>query len=649
MISMIYSLLLSAALTAAPVIGQDSTTAHDDILGQLVADALAYHQNPSQSLRDAFNDKYLTVNEGSSPVDRYHIFFPDSTYYLDNNQTAAVLALSFGLVPEKYRDPVERNFLSSVALNNRHNIDVEPAAEPYFLETLARMGHNDLCYFLTDPDLNLSSSRKLPAEYVRNWRERYLAGVREGQWRGRSVLTVHPDFGVQELNGFDAGVQTQWGVARSTWVKNLMHARWKVTAPDGAKAYVYVPSVHRRHITKDGRARRVGRAEGCTVYRLKAGRSVSFEVDFDMPEYVVEQQFVYQKADFPQCHSSSICEAENGDLVTTFYGGSREGGEDVRIMVSRKPKGAEGWTAPRPVCDEYRPGFTMENPDLFRIPEPGEPIMLFYKVGPGYRPKEGVIELCRQAFWEGCVMYSYDNGETWTEPDSLQHGFLGPIKNPPVWHDGRIIAPSSTQHKYHHVGWRIHFEYSDDRGKTWQKSAPEDVELSIPTHLRKWGRVGENKDVPKKEFWYNPMHPIDAIQPTILIHGDGSLQALSRTQNGTASVTWSHDNGTTWGRETLTDIPNNRSGICACTLPDGRFAMVYTDFEPLPGGDGGAPRTPLKLAVSTDGLHWDNIVTLEDSVVKGYSYPCIICGSDGTLHITYTWRRFCIKYVKVKI
>ena len=122
-----------------------------------------------------------------------------------------------------------------------------------------------------------------------------------------------------------------------------------------------------------------------------------------------------------------------------------------------------------------------------------------------------------------------------------------------------------------------------------------------------------------------------------------------RTRNGKIATSLSSDEGQTWEPVTLTDIPNNRSGICACTLPDGRFAMVYTDFEPLPGGDGGAPRTPLKLAVSTDGLHWDNIVTLEDSVVKGYSYPCIICGSDGTLHITYTWRRFCIKYVKVKI
>ena len=613
-------------------------------LTEFVQDAFSYRENPSDSLRDNFNAKYLEVREGSSPVNEYHIFYPDSTYYLDNDQSANLLALAFGLVPERYRDPVERNLLNALCMGNSGHTALIPEAKPYLLDVLSAMGRYDLCYFFIDPEHRPRAMADLPEDAVQTWRERYLAGVRDGIRRGRTVTIVRPAFGIQELNGVDMTVD---GI-RSSWNKNLMHAEWDISVPGGTKAYVYVPSAQRRHITKNGRARRLGREDGCTVYRVRGGREVHFSIDFDQPEYVVEQQFVYQKADFPQCHSSSICEAENGDLVTTFYGGSKEGGADVRIQVSRKLKGSDSWTPPVAVCDETRPGYTMENPVLFRVPEPGEPLMLFYKVGPGYRPMEGVVELCRQAFWEGCVMYSYDNGASWTEPDSLQKGFLGPIKNPPVWHEGRIIAPSSTQHKYNHMGWRIHFEYSDDKGKTWQKSAPSEVELSIPSHLRAHGRVGENKDVPKKQFWYDPRRPIDAIQPTILIHKDGSLQALSRTQNGTASLTWSHDNGSTWGPETLTDIPNNRSGLCACTLPDGRFALVYTDFEPMPGG-GGAPRTPLKLAVSTDGLHWDNILTLEDSVVKGYSYPCIIYGSDGCLHITYTWRRFCIKYVKVKI
>ena len=84
------------------------------------------------------------------------------------------------------------------------------------------------------------------------------------------------------------------------------------------------------------------------------------------------------------------------------------------------------------------------------------------------------------------------------------------------------------------------------------------------------------------------------------------------------------------------------------TLPDGRFALVYNDFETLPGRSGG-PRSPLKLAVSEDGLHWTDVVTLEDDAIKEYSYPAVICDDEGILHITYTWRRYRIKYVKVKL
>jgi|GEM_PF-478960 len=632
----LFSILIAAAIGAA------------DSQADLIRDALAYHQNPSKSLREAFNDKYLTINEGSSPLNVYHIFYPDSTYYLENDVTANTLALAFGLVPEKYKDPVGRNLIAELANNRRWHLDIAPEAEPYLLPVLSSLGRGDLAYFMNDPEADVKWDHHVAPEYVEQWRVECLAGLttRKGWWRTKA--RVKPDFSIDELDSLDTSLPAGKGELRSKWVKDLMHLEWDVTVPKGARAEVYVPSVHRDHIEKNGPARRVRKEDGCTVYKLRPGVT-HFSVDFDLPQYVVEREFVYEHASFPQCHAATICEAENGDLLAGFYGGTAEGHPDVEIRLSRKAKGQKGWTPPVSVADEPREVYTTENPVLFRVPEPGEPLLLFYKVGPGFHPKEGDIDLCRQAFWEGCVKRSYDNGHTWSEADSLPKGCLGPIKNKPVWHDGRIIAPSSIQHKYNHIGWHIQFELSDDKGKTWRVVTPDSVDLSIPSPLRKRGRQGENKDVPKRPDAYYPnWRPIQSIQPTILIHKDGSLQALSRTNNGTASTVWSHDNGSTWEHEYLTDIPQNRSGMDACTLPDGRFALVYTDFEPMPGG-GGAPRTPLKLAISEDGLHFTNIVTLEDSVVRGYAYPAIIYGSDGCLHILYNWRRFRMKYVKVKV
>ena len=99
---------------------------------------------------------------------------------------------------------------------------------------------------------------------------------------------------------------------------------------------------------------------------------------------------------------------------------------------------------------------------------------------------------------------------------------------------------------------------------------------------------------------------------------------------------------------TLSDVPNNNSGTDAVTLSDGRHALVYNDFATLPGTPKG-PRSPLNVAISTDGINWQRILTLEDSPVSQYSYPSIIQGKDGTLHIVYTWRRQRIKHVAVKL
>ena len=60
------------------------------------------------------------------------------------------------------------------------------------------------------------------------------------------------------------------------------------------------------------------------------------------------------------------------------------------------------------------------------------------------------------------------------------------------------------------------------------------------------------------------------------------------------------------------DVPNNNSGTDAVTMKDGRHVLIYNDFSTLPGTPKG-PRTPLCVAVSDDGIHWKNVMTLEDS------------------------------------
>ena len=626
----------------------------------LIREALAYYDSPQDSLREAFNARWLNFRPGSALVDEPHPLFPDSTFYGSNSLDDNILPVAFGIVPDEARGEVVKNILKGV-LRAHYNPVLRPETEPWLLPVLAENGWNKWAYFICDTHPEIVTGSNIAPEYVREWKERYLAGIEvAGPFSSirPDVVRIKPDFSIQELDSLDCTVETPMGPVRSRFVKNLMHAEWWFEIPRGMKAEVWTPTVERSKVQRfrlprcksgifaPGRRLRV--EDGWSVWRVRGG-CYHFSVDFDLPPHVVETQFVYTDAGFPQCHSSSLCFAENGDLLCAFMGGTAEHNPDTKARLSRKARGSREWTAPQMVAEPDKERWCLDNPVIFRIPEPGEPLMLWYKIRPGWPMKEGGIDLCTIAFWEARVKRSYDNGLTWSEFEPLPEGFLGPIKDKPVWHDGRLICGSSCESKYTHEGKHIHFEWSDDRGATWHWSEPDSIALSIPCKLRKPGRVGENRDVPDDpDRYYGNWWPIFSIQPTILIHRDGSLQALCRTANGKISTTWSRDNAQTWSEETLTDMPQNGSGIDATTLPDGRFALVYNDFETLPGRHGG-PRSPLKLAISEDGLHWTNVLTLEDDALKEYSYPAIICDDEGFLHISYTWRRYRVKYVKVKI
>ena len=136
------------------------------------------------------------------------------------------------------------------------------------------------------------------------------------------------------------------------------------------------------------------------------------------------------------------------------------------------------------------------------------------------------------------------------------------------------------------------------------------------------------------------------IQPTILEHKDGKLQILVRTQENRIYTSWSDDMGLTWTELVPTNLPNNNSGIDAVTLDDGRFLLVYNHIDRSVSED---RRNRLHVAVSGDGINWSAVVALEDDddPVHEYSYPAVIQSRDGTVHITYTWRRELIKHVEL--
>jgi predicted neuraminidase len=315
---------------------------------------------------------------------------------------------------------------------------------------------------------------------------------------------------------------------------------------------------------------------------------------------IITDEFIYEKAPYPECHASTIAQTDKG-LVAAWFGGTKERNPDVCIWVSRNINGK--WAEAVNVANGIQNAtlrYPCWNPVLYQIPH-GD-LILFYKIGP--KPAE----------WKGFYRTSKDAGVTWSEQVTLPEGILGPIKNKPVLlSNGNILASSSTEGN----GWRAHFELSADNGKTWKLIGPVDN--------------GETKG---------------AIQPSVLFHKDGSLQALCRSQDRAIVETWSKDNGLTWSPLTKTSLPNNNSGTDAITLKDGRQLLVYNHVLP-PGTLAKGARTPLNVAISKDGKTWYASLILEDSPISQYSYPAVIQTSDGLVHFVYTWRRQRIKHVVV--
>jgi alpha-L-rhamnosidase len=133
---------------------------------------------------------------------------------------------------------------------------------------------------------------------------------------------------------------------------------------------------------------------------------------------------------------------------------------------------------------------------------------------------------------------------------------------------------------------------------------------------------------------------IGAIQPSILQRKGSRLQAVGRTQQNKVFTIESKDDGRTWSKMALLDLPNPSSGTDALTLKDGRHLLVYNHTTRKTGN-----RETLNVAISDDGKKWDAALVLEQDRGKEFSYPAVIQTRDGLVHITYTWHRTRIRHV----
>ena len=327
-----------------------------------------------------------------------------------------------------------------------------------------------------------------------------------------------------------------------------------------------------------------------TLERDGQSLDLSYYGDYQRKLLLIREHIFRDRCPTAQCHASTLVQLRNNRFLVAWFGGTREGANDVGIWLAERFQGC--WSAPRrnaKVGDQPH-----WNPVLYRAP--GGRVHLYFKVGPV--PHQ----------WRTWTMTSEDDGASWSEPREVapvEAPTLGPSKNKPiVLQDGTWIAPNSTTVDGY---WEVFVDRSVDHGATWSRGGI--IELD---HEKCFGK--------------------GVIQPTLWESKPGMVHMLTRSTNGKIWRSDSEDGGRSWRPLYATRLPNNNSGIDLAKLPDGILALVYNPVETH------GVRTPLRVALSFDnGESWPHHLDLETEPGE-YSYPAIVPTTLG-MAISYTWRR----------
>lgn len=351
-----------------------------------------------------------------------------------------------------------------------------------------------------------------------------------------------------------------------------------------------------------------------------------------------------------QNHAAFLSLQPDGALICAWFGGTLEGKSDVSIHASVLLPSASAWGAAHALSADVN--HSEQNPVLFAAPDGA--LWLFHTSQPSGNQDQCRIRMARVTR-DGAKL-STDAGRYL----DLPRGCF--VRAPVVLRDDGawllpifrcVMRPGQKWNGSHDTA---NLGVSTDGGVTWRL---EDVPESIgsvhmsPVHLKagKWAAFYRRRQA-------------DFVHRSV-----------------------STDGGQSWSAPTPTDVPNNNSSIAAISLADGRVAIVcnpvnaamspdrraslYDELgedDPRPDADPtggctavwGVPRAPVSVCVSEDGGQTFPLrLVIEDGAGtctsndsldgrnKELSYPWLLEGPDGALHIAYTCHRRAIRYTRL--
>jgi predicted neuraminidase len=351
-----------------------------------------------------------------------------------------------------------------------------------------------------------------------------------------------------------------------------------------------------------------------------------------------------------QNHAANLAYLPDGTLTCVWFGGTMEGMGDISVYLSRLAPGSDTWSAAEQLSDDAAK--SEQNPLIFVAPD-GKVWLLYTSQTSGNQ--DGSVVKRR---------ISTDGGKTFGPVDTLCD-VPGTFVRQPIIVNGR-------------GEWLLPlFRCIKIPGQRWTGDADFASVLISADGGASWSM----HDVPDS---------IGAVHMNIVPLVGDEMAAFYRHRFAEYVLrSVSLDGGRTWSAPLPTNLPNNNSSVQAVRLTSGRIAIVYNHSSAATSSDRrlslydeiegeepeagpaaatsgerkaiwGVPRAPLSLAFSDDdGMTFADRVDLEtgdgycltnnskDGLNREFSYPSVIEGPDGALHIAFTYFRRAVKYVRL--
>lgn len=314
-------------------------------------------------------------------------------------------------------------------------------------------------------------------------------------------------------------------------------------------------------------------------------------------------------------HSITTVALDNGDLLSAWYAGTREGHTDVEIYSSVFHAEKKEWSKPKSILNRYQ-----VSDDLNRyIKKVGNPVL--------YRHPSGVTALfyvsVSMAGWATSQLnmsLSYDNGQSWHASKRL---VLTPFLN-----ISTLIKNDVITYQDGTIGITAYHEL-----------------LGEFSHLVRVDLAGNVIDS------YRITHGDHTIQPSVMLYDDKTAVTMMRDSSHDIEKVLraiSLDAGLTWSDYHATKVDNPNSAVFAFVDEKQRSWMLFNDAT----RNTELTRNNLGLAVSFDqGQTWQTKYYFEnpeklESDEGRYAYPWVTKSGDD-VHIFYTWNRELFKHVHV--